>query len=292
LERAGIAAHRKAPRPKRTPGVRPTGTVDGPNGLWTVDFKGWWRVKDGKKCEPLTVRDAFSRYVLAIELVDTPSNEAVRAVFEKLFRDYGLPKAIQSDNGPPFASTTGLHGLTRLSAWWMALGIRVVRSRVGCPQDNGGHERMHRDMAQELERFPAWTKREQQEHCWRWREEFNHHRPHEALGGATPASVYRKSTKVFPSGTPVLTYPAFLQPRVVSSCGTVRYQCFQRHLSGALAGQTVAFEPLPDGAFQVWYADVCLGKGYLPWTAPLVPVSSDFELSSRDQPPSGVTQIA
>lgn len=117
-----------------------------PNDLWTVDFKGWWRTKDGAKCEPLTVRDAFSRFVLSVQLMTRTRYEDVRPVFEDLFEKYGLPKYIQTDNGPPFASTQALGGLTKLSTWWIAMGIRVVRGRPGHPQDNGAHERMHCDM--------------------------------------------------------------------------------------------------------------------------------------------------
>src|SRR6185436_15989598 len=107
-----------------------------PNDLWTVDFKGWWRSTDGTRCEPLTVRDAFSRYVFTLRLMTSTRGELVRPIFEQLFDRYGLPRAIQSDNGSPFANTRALGGLTRLSAWWVSLGIRVVRSRPGKPQDN------------------------------------------------------------------------------------------------------------------------------------------------------------
>ncbi len=150
---------RKVRRYKAGPGKRPEVVVEGPNDLWTVDFKGWWRSGNGKRCEPLTVRDAYSRFVLAIDIVERPSIECVRLVFERLFRLHGLPKAIQSDNGSPFASTSSYSGLTKLSAWWLALGIRFVRSRVGKPQDNGGHERMHRDVKDELQRHPSWSPR-------------------------------------------------------------------------------------------------------------------------------------
>jgi putative transposase len=133
LQEAGLVAPRKVRRRKHSgPEAAPVVVVDAPNDLWTVDFKGWWRALNGKKIEPLTVRDQFSRFVLCSEVVKAPSTEDVRAAFEALFIDHGMPRAIQSDNGPPFATTQSAVGLTRLSAWWVSLGIRFVRSRVGC----------------------------------------------------------------------------------------------------------------------------------------------------------------
>jgi transposase InsO family protein len=128
-----------------------------PNDLWTVDFKGWWRTLDGTRCDPLTVRDSVSRYVLAMRVLSRTRTEDVRPVFEELFDRFGVPKAIGSDNGPPFASLRGPGGLTQLSAWWVSLGIQVVRSRPGHPQDNGAHERMHVDVRIDLEDYAAPT---------------------------------------------------------------------------------------------------------------------------------------
>jgi len=278
LERAGLAAPRRRKlRAGLGPAHVPDVQVEGPNDLWTVDFKGWWRTKDGKRCEPLTVRDAHSKFILCIEIVVEPSIEVVRAIFKRLFRDYGMPRAIQSDNGTPFASTTSLGGFTKLSAWWTALGIEFVRSRVACPQDNGGHERMHRDMAEEIERHPAWNREQQQKHCDRWREDFNHYRPHEALGLETPGSVYRRSPRVYPQAPLELVYPETMETRRVTRCGTVRYAGFQRSLSQALAGYDVGFEFLGDHRFQVWFAGVCIGTGMLPWHAPLRPFEAPSE---------------
>jgi transposase InsO family protein len=170
---------------------RKTVTVEAPNDAWTVDFKGWWKARDGRRCEPLTVRDAFSRYVLALRILPRSDTDGVRAVFEELFERHGLPKVIQSDNGVPFAAGRSLAGLTKLSAWWVSLGIDIVRSRLGKPQDNRAHERMHADIAIELEAQAAHSLRAQQKACDEWRVEFNHVRPHEALDMQTPADVYR-----------------------------------------------------------------------------------------------------
>jgi putative transposase len=169
--------------------------VEQANDLWTVDFKGWWPALDGARCEPLTVRDAHSRYILALQILPSTHGTEVRLAFEELFERYGLPRTIQSDNGPPFASAKSLCGLTRLSVWWLALGIMVVRSRPGCPQDNGGHERMHADMKVELQADAAPSVAAQQLACDEWRVEFNHVRPHEALDLKTPAEVYRPSPR-------------------------------------------------------------------------------------------------
>lgn len=173
---------------------RPEVLVEGPNDLWTVDFKGWWRAGSGEHCYPLTVRDAFSRYVLELRLMTKTDTKAVRTVFERLFEFYGVPKVIQSDNGPPFASR-GIGGLSKLSVWWVALGIDVVRSRPGTPTDNGGHERMHADVQIDLAADAAASRHLQQHACDVWRDEFNLVRPHEALGMKTPGELYKPTTR-------------------------------------------------------------------------------------------------
>src|SRR5712691_11149802 len=153
--------------------------VRAPNDLWTIDFKGWWKAGNGQRCEPLTVRDAYSRYVLTATLVGSTRGTVVKHVLRRLFREHGVPVAIQCDNGCPWVSTQSRGGLTRLSAWLMSLGIRLVRSRPGCPQDNGGHERMHRDLG-ELQLRPARSRAAQQLEVDRWLVDFNHVRPHAA----------------------------------------------------------------------------------------------------------------
>ena len=172
------------------------------------------------KGEPLTVRDAFSRYVLTGSIGANTKGAWVRRVLERLFRVYGLPLALQSDNGSPFVCTKARGGLTRLSVWLVSLGVRLVRSRPGCPQDNGGHERMHRDMS-ELQQAPAKSRRAQQRACDEWLLDFNHVRPHQALKGKTPAEVYRSSIRrsLVPK---VPTYPDDWVTRRVSPRGYVR----------------------------------------------------------------------
>lgn len=232
------------------------------NEAWTVDFKGWWRTRDGERCEPLTVRDGFSRYILAIKVLRTPSMVEVRRTFVALFKKHGVPQAIQCDNGGPFINVQARGGLTRLSAWWVTLGIRLVRSRPGCPQDNGGHERMHRDMKADLQAFPADSLVAEQRACDRWRQEFNHVRPHEALGGKTPAEVYRRSERS-PQKTRYMYPPGWIV-RTVSDNGVAFVDGAQIQAGRALVRERVAFEPLGGLKHRLWFRDVDLGTVDLP----------------------------
>ena len=219
---------------------RPRVEVHGPNDLWTIDIKGWWRARNRERCEPLTVRDGFSRKVLAVTLLGSVRAEEVRHVLRSLFLRHGLPAAIQSDNGTPFVCSRGRGGLSQLSAWLVSLGIRVVRSRPGCPQDNGGHERMHRDLS-ELELNPARTRRAQQRACDRWMIEFNEVRPHDALGGKTPAEVYCDSERR--SLDPLVpSYPPEWKTRLVSKKGTISVNDDVVFVGTALAGQIVGLK--------------------------------------------------
>lgn len=261
LERAGVpAARRKRRAVVSAPSEAPRVSSTAPNDVWSVDFKGWWKTKDGARAEPLTVRDGASRFVLAAHLVRGTRTTEVRAVFERLFEKHGLPRVIQVDNGSPFASTQARGGLTQLSAWWVSLGIRVARSRPGHPQDNGGHERMHLDMHLDVERHRADTFEQQQHALDRWRDEFNHVRPHEALGMGVPASFYRKSSRPY-RGELEPNYAEHTIVRTVASNGRVglgsKGSVF---VSQALAGRRVALEPLEKlGTYRVRYFDLDLG---------------------------------
>jgi transposase InsO family protein len=260
LERTQMPRRRRTRRPPcyGRPLVAPHVTVEQPNDLWTVDFKGWWRTGDGKRFEPLTVRDAASRFVLALRVLERNSGDPVRQVFEELFERYGLPRAIQTDNGQPFACTQTLAGLTRLSAWWVSLGIELVRSRPGCPQDNGGHERMHVDVRFELEDHAAASLAEQQAACDGWRAEFNHVRPHEALQLHTPSEVYRPSTRrlhhVVDGG-----YPEGCYLMRLDGDGKVHYQGCRVYVSVALGGQQVGLKAHGEQV-RIWFHHVLLGQ--------------------------------
>jgi len=258
LERAGLKRLRRKRRATPTVIVkRPDPVVEKPNDLWTIDFKGWWRAGDGARCEPLTIRDAFSRFLLDVRLLPSTDGEAVRPVLDQLFAKYGVPKAIQSDNGPPFASTTSLAGLTKLSAWWMSRGITLIRSRPGCPQDNGGHERMHADMRREIQCASAPTRAAQQRICDEWRAEFNHVRPHEALDMQTPGDVYRPSPR-----RPIEIiggFPDDCRAHTVNARGFIRVDGQVIYVTTALAERTVGVRQEGVNVF-VWFYDLLLGS--------------------------------
>jgi transposase InsO family protein len=230
-----------------------------PNALWTVDFKGWWRTRDGRRCEPLTVRDGFSRFVLCALLLASTKWQAVKKSFEGLFVQNGLPDAIQVDNGPPFASTKARCGLTRLSAWWVSLGIRVIRSRPGCPQDNGGHERMHGDIALDVEASRAQDPELQQRRLNRWREEFNQIRPHEALDMKVPAELYHRSNRRY-LGPLSPCYPAGVFLRRVSTQGHVRVDGKVIFVGSGLAQHDVGLERSANDSIRIRYYDLLLGE--------------------------------
>ena len=255
LERAGLVEPRRV-RARSEAGRLFSGRrAAAPNEIWTVDFKGWWRV-GARRCEPLTVRDEFSRYVLELRAVADARSQTVRSCFERLFARHGLPGAIRSDNGPPFASDSGVLGLSKLSAWWVALGIDLERGRKGCPQDNGAHERFHLDVQKELR---GKVLPDQQAGFELWRQEFNEQRPHEALGMRCPAEVYVPSGRKY-EGTPEdLTYEAGLAARRVNKAGELAWQDTRVFISTALAGWSVGVEPSGESKAQVYFGRLKLG---------------------------------
>lgn len=258
LNRFGRIRERRSRRRLSVVDRPPTVRAEQPNEVWTVDFKGWWRSADGSRCEPLTVRDAFSRYVLATTLMQARHDD-VRARFEALFRKHGLPAAIQCDNGQPFVCVRSRAGLSRLSAWWVSLGIRILRGRPACPQDNGGHERMHRDIAVDVERTPAATQTDQQRLLDRWRQEFNHVRPHEALGGKTPADVYERSQRRLRDAVPPCYPPHFVVRRIYPN-GKLSLDGDAYFVSMSLADQDVGLQQLDALRWRVWFYDIDCGE--------------------------------
>ena len=259
LTRAGLVLKRHR---RRKPAVerlsRPV-CAEAPNEVWTVDFKGWWRLANGQRCEPLTVRDAFSRYILAVHALPRADTRQVQGFFTGLFETYGLPRVIKSDNGAPFATASAPLGLSRLSAWWVALGIDLDRSRPAHPQDNGAHERLHRDIAAELACQNHPDLEHQQSAFDLWREEFNWHRPHEALGGRSPAEVYRKSSRQLPTQL-VIEYGSDMLIRKVSTAGIISWgRRIKIFLSGALAGWPVGLRHCDADHVEVWFAHLLIG---------------------------------
>ena len=254
LERAGLTQKRRRRRAREAGRVWAGREGTSPNQMWTVDFKGWWR-SWGKRCEPLTVRDEYSRYVLELRAMEDARTETVRRSFERLFERHGLPQAIRSDNGSPFASVHALLGLSRLSVWWVALGIDLERGRPGHPQDNGAHERLHLDISRELEAIGE----SDQEALDVWRQSFNYERPHDSLGMKCPAELYRASERKY-EGTPEdLDYPQMCTRRV-SACGAIKVDGQSLFLSSALAGWSVGLKPLIADCMEVWFGRLLLGQ--------------------------------
>jgi putative transposase len=278
LERAGLTEKRHRQSREQSGRLEAGVEVLAPNDLWTVDFKGWWRGGEGKRIEPLTVRDAHSRFILEMQIVENAKSETVGARFEHLFKAHGLPGAIRSDNGTPFACAHSLLGLTRLSAWWLALGIDLVRGRPGCPQDNGGHERMHLDIFRELERGRACA---DQASFDLWRHEFNTERPHEAIGMARPAEVYCPSTRVF-KGTPQAIDYGAMDTRTVSKNGTIGYARDYFQISTALQGWNVGLSPTDNGLIEVWLGKLLVGH-MDPKTAAFRPTTPPKKSKSRSK---------
>lgn len=230
-----------------------------PNDVWTVDFKGWWRTADGKRFEPLTVRDAFSRNVLCLRMLGSTSGQVVKPAFQRLFQANGLPRFIRVDNGSPFGCTSAPAGLTRLSAWWTSLGIKVSFSRPAHPQDNGSHERMHLDMATDLEADPASSIKRQQLAADRWRLQFNRVRPHEALGMKTPAELYVRSPRRY-RGIQVPLYPRNYAVRRVTAQGCIRYDGRSVFISESLVGFDIAVRKTKRHQLRARFYEVDLGS--------------------------------
>jgi transposase InsO family protein len=256
LERAGLTVPRRVRRSTETGRLSTGRQAAAPNDVWSVDFKGWWKDREGLRVEPLTVRDEHSRMLLEMRALADSRTETVRACFERLFERHGLPGAIRSDNGAPFASANGLLGLSRLSAWWLALGIDLERGRPGCPQDNGAHERMHLDVRRELE--GGRVGRDQAAFDL-WRVEYNTERPHEALGMRVPAEVYQHSARAY-EGTPAeLDYGGMATRRVKRTNGMISYRDEDIMISSALGGWTVGLSAQADGMVEVWFSQLLLG---------------------------------
>lgn len=237
LERCGLTEKRRVKRMAETGRIATGRKASGPNEVWTVDFKGWWYDRNGK-CEPLTVRDEYSRYVLELRAMPNAKAPTVRECFERLFERHGVPEAMRSDNGQPFASPNGLLGLSELSVWWLANGIELERSRPGCPQDNGGHERMHRDIARELE---GVEHEDRQAAFDTWRKEFNEERPHQALKMRVPDEIYVPSKRIW-RGTPEEIEYEGMASRRVDQNGMFSYEGHRIFLSTALRGWNIGLK--------------------------------------------------
>jgi putative transposase len=244
LQRYGLSRQQRRCA-QATPSALPLSLAGRPNDIWCVDFKGWFRLGNGRRCDPLTISDASSRYLLCCQGIrGTTGWVSVRPLFERVFREYGLPQKIRSDNGAPFASM-GLGGLSPLAVWWLRLGIGLERIRPGKPQDNGRHERLHRTLKEAItiER----TLGRQQYVFDEFRRDYNEERPHEALGQQPPASVYVPSERNFPNRLLEVNYPGDWLVRRVRRKGVIKWRGDLLYLSKSLAGQSIGLEPSTDG---------------------------------------------
>lgn len=258
LAKAGLSKPRKHRRRHK---AEPTHlrAASSPNDVWCIDYKGQFRLGDRSYCYPLTITDQYSRFLVACEGMAAISDEEAREVCEEIFRERGLPFAIRSDNGVPFSST-GLAGLTKLSAFFVRLGIELERIRPAHPEENGQHERMHRTLKAETTRPARANLLQQQERFDEWAHEFNHDRPHEALGMKRPAEVFTPSSTPMPDPLPELVYPMHDDVVRVTRWGDIRIAGLgQVRLTRALAGQYVGIREENDGRWLVSFSTIDLG---------------------------------
>jgi putative transposase len=258
LRRHGLVPKKRHQRHIGHPG-KPTTLMAAPNEVWSADFKGQFKTGDGLYCYPLTVTDGYSRFLLGCQALSSTRVAEAKPVFTRLFKEFGLPKRIRTDNGVPFATNT-LGRLSQLSAWWVRLGILPEFIEPGKPQQNGRHERMHRTLKAETTRPPARTRRAQQHRFDRFRQEFNLERPHEALDMQTPASYYEPSPRQMPHKLPPLHYPDRFEVRYVSANGGIRWNRQWVNVSITCAGEYIGLEEIDDGVWNVYFGPLKLGR--------------------------------
>lgn len=258
LDREGLTSR----RPKRrrvAPYTQPFAAIARPNDSWCADFKGWFLTGDGQRIDPLTITDAYSRYLLRCQAVAKTDTEQTKAIFEAAFREYGLPRTIRTDNGVPFASRA-IAGLSRLSLWWMKLGIVPERIEAGHPEQNGRHERMHRTLKEATALPPAANRRAQQRAFDRFRREYNEVRPHQALAMRTPSQLYKASWRSYPERVPEAEYGSAMQVRRVQKHGEFEWKHHHVFLSEVLWGERIGLLPIDDRYYRVYFMHVPLAR--------------------------------
>jgi putative transposase len=278
LNRYDLVQHRRRGRKKtaseffQNPNVR----SENPNDVWCADFKGQFQLGNHRYCYPLTITDHFSRYLLTCESLEDTKGAGAQPIFEEAFLQHGLPEAILTDNGSPFASC-GLLGLSRLSVWWMRLGIRIHRIVPGHPEQNGRHERMHLTLKLETTRPSSGNHLQQQEKFDRFRDVFNRERPHEGLEMKVPADFYQPSLRTFPKELPEIQYPLHDKTKMVGGNGTLKFGRFAFHLSDSLSYQPVGVREEDLGLWRISFMDLDLGlfdsdeKKFRPFINPMQP---------------------
>lgn len=252
LDREGLT-HRRRRRRRVEPYTQPFAPVTAPNDEWASDFKGWFRTGDRERIDPLTITDTSTRYLLRCQAVEKTATVRVQAIFEAAFREYGMPQAMRTDNGPPFACC-GVAGLSRLAIWWIKLGICPQRIAAGHPEQNGRHERMHRTLEEHTANPPQPDARAQQRAMDAFRCEYNELRPHEALDMRTPASLYRPSSRQFPERLPEPEYGTAMKVRRVMEHGQFYWKYDAVFLGKALAGERIGLLPVDDRYLRIYVA--------------------------------------
>ena len=256
LSRKGLT--RKQKRQRKAVPVYPLSHVTEPNDVWCADFKGHFTVGNGLRCDPLTITDAHSRFLLGCKIVPKTNTENTQAIFTEVFREFGMPHAIRTDNGAPFASTS-LAGLSRLSVWWLKLGISLERIEPGKPQQNGRHERMHKTLKEATALPPKSSLDDQQLAFDLFMAEYNYERPHEALRDKLPSELYKQSPREYPEKLPEIAYATNMEVCRVNDAGNIGYAGFRIFLSGALAGELVGLEEISERHARIHFASVALG---------------------------------
>lgn len=258
LDRHGLVSRARKRQRANKAGGTPLSQAALANDLWCADFKGEFKTGNGRYCYPLTVTDQVSRYLLACEALESTQETPVIEAFIRLFKERGMPDAIRSDNGLPFASPNGLYNLSKLSVFWLRLGIRLERIKPGCPQENGRHERMHRTLKQETARPPGMNILQQQDRFDRFVSEFNEERPHQALDMACPAERYNPSPRPY-RGLPELDYPFHDRDILVTACGRICMHRKKINVSTVLAGQRLGIKEIEDGIWLLSFMHYDLG---------------------------------
>lgn len=236
----------------------PLSMANTPNALWCADYKGEFRLGNQTYCYPLTITDYSSRYLLACEALETTKEPFAFTTFERVFKEYGLPRAIRTDNGNPFSNVQAMFGLSRLSVWWLRLGIALERTEPGCPQQNGRHERMHLTLKKETTRPAGQNILQQQEKFDRFIAEYNYERPHEGISMKTPAEVYQPSARLY-EGLPEVEYPMHDRTITVTHCGRICMDRRKINFSRAFAGHPVGVKQVEDKIWVVSFMGYDLG---------------------------------
>ncbi len=257
LKSEGLVRPRR-PRQRVPPSASPFAPAGAVNEVWSVDFKGQFVLGNRRWCYPLTVMDHHSRYLICCQGLGSTAGRPARKVFERCFREYGLPRRIRSDNGTPFAARTA-GGLSHLAVWWVRLGIVPERIKPGKPQQNGRHERMHRTLKKAATRPAQGSFKVQQQHFEQFRYSYNHERPHESLNQDTPATHYQPSERAYPEQLPELEYPGFYRLKRVSPGGAIYFANRMVYLSHVLAGETVGLCQLDEHVWDVYFGPLRLG---------------------------------